>query len=115
MKKSKILLPLALLGMVFGMAACNPAKVAPKGDQSGQESQAPVETDPAKQVKINITAENDKTKLIYPDTVQLRADQEGVRWESAKPEIATVSETGLVTAVSKGSAAIKAIKKWEED
>ena len=115
MKKSKILLPLALLGMVFGVAACNPARNAPKGDQSGQESQAPVETDPAKQVKINITAENDKTKLIYPDTVQLRADQEGVRWESAKPEIATVSETGLVTAVSKGSAAIKAIKEGFKD
>ena len=115
MKKSKILLPLALLGMVFGVAACNPARNAPKGDQSGQQSQTPVETDPAKQVKINITAENDKTKLIYPDTVQLRADQEGVRWESAKPEIATVSETGLVTAVSKGSAAIKAIKEGFKD
>ena len=49
MKKTKILLPLALLGMVFGVAACNPASDAPKGDQSGQESQAPVETDPAKQ------------------------------------------------------------------
>ena len=118
MKKSKILLPLALLGLVFGMAACNTNNGGQQGGEQQseqQQSQTPVETDPAKQVKINITAEGDKTKLIYPDTVQLSADQEGVMWESAKPEIATVSETGLVTAVSKGSAAIKAIKEGFKD
>ena len=116
MSKKKLILPLTVFALLisFGLSACN----NDNGEQGGgQESQQTSEDKPssAKQEKINITAAEGKTKLVYPDTVQLTADQEGVTWESAKPEIATVSATGLVTAVSKGSAPIKAIKEGFKD
>ena len=116
MSKKKFILPLTVFALLisFGLSACN----NDNGEQGGgQESQQTSEDKPssAKQEKINITAAEGKTKLVYPDTVQLTADQEGVTWESAKPEIATVSATGLVTAVSKGSAPIKAIKEGFKD
>lgn len=40
---------------------------------------------------------------------------EGIIWESSNPAVATVSETGLVTAVSAGTAEIKAKAGDEED
>ena len=122
MSKKKFILPFTVFAMLisFGLAACNGDNGGNQGgDNSGdvQDSQPASENKPssAKQEKINITAADGKTKLVYPDTVQLTADQEGVTWESAKPEIATVSATGLVTAVSKGSASIKAIKEGFKD
>ena len=122
MSKKRFILPLTVFAMLisFGLAACNGNNGDNQGgDNSGepQESQQASQDKPssAKVEKINITAADNKTKLIYPDTVQLTADQEGVTWESAKPEIATVSPTGLVTAVSKGSASIKAIKEGFKD
>lgn len=120
MSKKKNFLPLAVFALLLGLGlgACNGGNNGGgDSDGAGQESQQASETKPssAKQEKINITAADGKTKLIYPDTVQLTADQEGVTWESAKPEIATVSATGLVTAVSKGSASIKAIKEGFKD
>ena len=122
MSKKRFILPLTVFAMLisFGLAACNGNNGDNQGgDNSGepQESQQASENKPssAKLEKINITAADNKTKLIYPETVQLTADQEGVTWESAKPEIATVSPTGLVTAVSKGSASIKAIKEGFKD
>ena len=120
MSKKKKFLPLTVFALLLGLGlgACNGGNNGGgDSDGAGQESQQVSETKPssAKQEKINITAADGKTKLIYPDTVQLTADQEGVTWESAKPEIATVSATGLVTAVSKGSAAIKAIKDGFKD
>ena len=115
MKKSKILLPLALLGMVFGVAACNQTTDESKADQNEPQSQASIETDPAKQVKINITAPEGKKSILYGETLQLSADQEGVAWESSKPEVATIDANGLVTAVSKGSTTIKASKLGFKD
>ena len=120
MSKKKYFLPLTVLTLLLGLGlgACNGENNGGgNSDGAGQESQQASETksSSAKQEKINITAADGKTKLIYPDTVQLTADQEGVTWESAKPEIATVSTTGLVTAVSKGSASIKAIKEGFRD
>ena len=122
MSKKKFILPFTVFAMLisFGLAACNGDNGGNQGgDNSGdvQDSQPASENKPssAKLEKIVITAADNKTKLVYPDTVQLSADQEGVTWESAKPEIATVSSTGLVTAVSKGSASIKAIKEGFKD
>ena len=122
MSKKRFILPFTVFAMLisFGLAACNGDNGGNQGgDNSGdvQDSQPASENKPssAKQEKIVITAADNKTKLVYPDTVQLSADQEGVTWESAKPEIATVSSTGLVTAVSKGSASIKAIKEGFKD
>ena len=105
MKKSKILMPLALMGLVFGLAACNNA--GPKSQ--GNESTPAVESQ-GKQEKITINAADGKTKLILGEKVQLTASVEGVTWESDHPEVATVSESGLVESKSAGSVKITAKK-----
>ena len=104
MKKTKILLPLALMGLVFGLAACNNAEPKSQGNES-----VPAESQ-GKQEKITITAADGKTKLILGESVQLTASIEGVTWESDHPEIAAVSATGLVESKGAGSAKITAKK-----
>ena len=119
MKGRKLFIPFAafILALSMGLAACgnsgNPSQGG--GDQSQDSG-----TTSAKQEKITVEAEGGKKSLILGETVQLSAkvgDQalDGVTWESAKPEVATVSATGLVTSVSKGSATIKAIKEGYKD
>ena len=131
MKKSKFLLPLTAFALLlsFGLAACNNA--TDKGGDGAKESepqqqesqkqdeskQASSEGQPssAKQEKITVTAAGDKTKLMYGETVQLTASVEGVTWTSSKPEIASVDGNGLVSALAKGSASIKASKEGFRD
>ena len=123
MKKRKFILPITAFALLLslGLAACNNSGKQDGSSQQGgeqQESQPAASEESqsqAKQEKINITAAEGKTKLVHPATVQLTADQEGVTWESAKPEIATVSATGLVTSVAKGSTTIKAKKDGFKD
>ena len=106
MKKSRLFLPLTALALLFsfGLAAC--------GGNSGGENQ---QQSSGAEVKINVTAEGGKNKLIKGETVQLTADVAGVSWESDKPEFATVSDAGLVSAVSKGTAKITAKKAGYKD
>ena len=117
MKGRKLLIPIAtfVLALSMGLAACgnsgNPSQ--------GGESQPSGDTS-AKQEKISVEAEGGKKSLILGEKVQLTAKVgdavlEGVTWESAKPEIASVDANGLVTSVSKGSATIKAIKDGYKD
>ncbi len=106
MKKSKILLPLALLGLVFGVAACNGGE-----KKEGGEDTPTSQVTPGKEEKITITAKDDKKTLILGETVQLTASVEGVTWESKKPEVATVDANGLVTSVGVGSTTITASKE----
>ena len=80
----------------FGVAAC--------GGGNGNQSSV-------RQEQIKITAADSKTNLILGETVQLTAtNAEGVKWESEKPEIATVNDSGLVTSVAVGSTKITASK-----
>ena len=65
--------------------------------------------------KIEVTAAGDKTSLLATETVQLTASQEGVTWESDDPEVASVSATGLVTAIKFGTAKITAKKQGFND
>lgn len=106
MKKSKILLPLALLGLVFGVAACNGGE-----KKEGGEDTPTSQVTPGKEEKITITAKDDKKTLILGETVQLTASVDGVTWESKKPEVATVDANGLVTSVAVGSTTITASKE----
>lgn len=122
MKKKGLILPLTVFAMLLSLslAGCNNNNGDGGGDGGEQEtpiSQPASEYKPssAKLEKINITSEGNVKSILYGQTLQLNADQEGVTWESSKPEIATVSPTGLVTAVSKGSAAIKASKEGFKD
>ena len=97
MKRNRLFLPLAVLGLLFsfGLTACNGG-----GTPSSQ-----------KQEKITVTAEGGKNKLILGETVQLTASVEGVAWESKQPSVATVSDAGLVTSVAVGTAQITASKE----
>ena len=102
MRKSRLFLPLAAFGLLLsmGLAACGNAGGGAGGSSSQQA-----------QPKINVTAANNKTTLVMEEVVQLSADQEGVTWTSGKPEIASVSEQGLVTALRPGSSTITAKKE----
>ena len=62
-------------------------------------------------VKINVTAANDDTELLVGETVQLSADQQNVEWKTSDATVATVSDTGLVTAHKLGNATISAEKE----
>ena len=121
MKKKGLILPLTVFAMLLSLslAGCNNnnGDGGDGGEQETPSSQPASEDKPssAKLEKINITSEGNVKSILYGQTLQLNADQEGVTWESSKPEIATVSPTGLVTAVSKGSAAIKASKEGFKD
>ena len=58
-------------------------------------------------IKVSVATDG-KTSLLVGETVQLNADKQGVTWASSDASIATVSETGLVTAVKVGEATITA-------
>ena len=114
---------LGLLGVLFAftLVACNsPASQPADGSQGeeGQVSSAAPDSKPSskpQEQKITITAEGGKKTLEIGEEVQLSSDVEGVTWESAKPEVATVSGAGLVKAIAPGSATIKAIKEGYKD
>ena len=117
MKGRKLLIPIAtfILALSMGLAACGNS-----GDQSQSGGDNSQSEPPAKQEKISVEAEGGKKALILGEKVQLTAKVgdavlEGVTWESAKPDIASVDANGLVTSVSKGSATIKAIKDGYKD
>ena len=109
MKKTKILLPLAMLALLFGTAACNNNN---QGQGGGNNSSA---STPAQAEKITITAAEGKTKLILGETVQLTASVQGVLWSSSDENIATVDAKGLVTSKAVGKTTIKATKDGYKD
>lgn len=117
MKGRKLFIPFAafVLALSMGLAACGNSGDPSQGGGDNSQSEPP-----AKQEKISVEAEGGKKSLILGEKVQLTAKVggavlEGVTWESAKPEIASVDANGLVTSVSKGSATIKAIKDGYKD
>ena len=105
MKKRKFILPLTAFALLvsFGLAACN-------GGGNGGESQSQQQSS-GEQEKITVTAAGGKNKLLVGEKVQLTASVAGVTWESKKPEVATVDQNGLVTAIGKGSTSISATKE----
>ncbi len=105
MKKMKILLPLAMLALLFGTVACGNNQ---GGGNGGGNSTAQTE-------KITITAAEGKTKLILGETVQLTASVSGVSWSSSNETIATIDANGLVTSKAVGKTTIKATKNGYKD
>ena len=108
MKKKNLLLPLTTiaLALTMGLAACTGGQ----GGSQGGESQAESQQSQGQQEKITIQAADGKTTLLLGQTVQLTASVEGVTWSSKKEDVATVSASGLVTAVGEGSTTITASK-----
>lgn len=109
MKKAIIFLPLFALALTFGVVACNQS-----GENSTKSAKTPSSSIPAKP-KIVVAATDNKTTLELEETVQLSAKEgdaalEGVTWKSSDATVASVSDSGLVTALKKGSVTITATK-----
>ena len=110
MKRKSFLIPAAAFALLLslGLAACGGG-----GQEGGKESTPQQQS--GKQESIKVTAAGDKKTLILGETVQLTADQDGVTWQSEKPEIADVNQSGLVTSFAVGSAKIVAKKDGFKD
>jgi len=89
------------MAMGVGLVGCQKA---------AEESSAQTSNTSTAQEKIVVKAADSKTKIILGQTLQLTSSVEGVTWESSDATIATVSATGLVTAVKVGSVKITAKK-----
>ena len=110
MKIKKVFGAVALL-LALTVVGCNnntPANSASskKGGTVSSSSALP---------SIAVSAAESKTSLLPGETVQLSSSVEGVTWESSAAAVATVSDAGLVTAVKRGSATIKAKKDGYKD
>ena len=105
MKKMKVLLPFAVVGLMLSLGACG----GPGGGESGQSTTPSV----APQPKVTVKTADDKTSLtlVVGENGQLKASEEGVTWASNNEKVATVDQTGKVTAVAAGTAKISAAKE----
>ena len=107
----KILLPVAMFGLLLGLVACNNGGNNNEPGNKSEPASSQAQTTSAKQEKITITAADGKTKLILGQEVQLTASVEGVKWESDHPEIVEVNENGKAISKAVGRATIKATKE----
>ena len=105
MKLKKVFGVLAVL-LALTVTACNNTP-AGSGSKGGQTTSA--------LPSITVTAAEGKKSLLVGETVLLTASVEGVTWQSANAQVATVDQTGLVTAVALGSVSIKAVKDGYRD
>ncbi|MCQ2772986.1 MAG: Ig-like domain-containing protein [Bacilli bacterium] len=64
-----------------------------------------------KEEKIVVTAANNQNSVVIGGTIQLTASIEGVAWTSSDLSVATVSTSGLVTALKAGDVTITASKQ----
>ena len=112
MKKNKIFLPMiGLLAFAMGLVGCNkPAENS--GDKSNQSSQV---TPQKETIKVTDPDNKNAGELEIEKTLQLKASVDGVTWASADAKIATVDNTGKVTAVAAGEVKIKATKEGYYD
>jgi predicted peptidase len=115
MKKRRFLIPLLALSMlsIGTLVGCggnndNPTDNPDNPDKPDTPDNPDTPDTPDEKPQIVITAE--KTKIYVNETLQLQANVEGVTWSSRDDSIATVSETGLVTALKQGEVIILARK-----
>lgn len=101
-------------GMVTAVAVGSATITASADDDSGVRAICNVTVVPTPAEEIRIAAEGDTT-LKATETVQLTATvlpetttDKSVFWKSSVPEVATVTQDGLVTAISVGEAVITA-------
>ena len=114
MKKTKLFLPvMACLLFGMGLAACQNNNASSGGNQ--QSSQAQQSSSQSQQQRIKITAAGDKKTLVIGEKVQLTADVGEVAWSSSDANVATVSNSGEVTAVAGGEVTITAKKEGYKD
>ncbi len=109
--KKRILLAL-LLG-VLPLTGCNPTSSSTSSGSTTPETSTSETAQPVLVSQITLSAS--KTELIEGESVQLEAvvlpedaSDKALVYQSSDPSVATVSETGLVTAIKEGKAIITA-------
>lgn len=110
---------LMALVMAFGMTACNPTDPDPEPDPN------PIDPDPDPEPnpdptgdELTVTISQTTAFLNKDETLQLTAtasDGSAITWASSNDAIATVNNSGLVTAVQLGEATITATAGKDED
>ncbi|MBR3675167.1 MAG: Ig-like domain-containing protein, partial [Bacilli bacterium] len=112
MKKIKALTLLSSFALTMCLASCggntgNSAagsqESTPAGSQTSTASSSQLE-------KIELTTEGSKT-LHVGETLQINSSVEGVTYKSSNEKVATVDQTGKVTATGLGTASISAEKE----
>ena len=112
MKKIKALTLLSSFALTMCLASCggntgNSAagsqESTPAGSQTSTASSSQLE-------KIELTTEGSKT-LHIGETLQIKSSVEGVTYKSSDEKVATVDQTGKVTATGLGTASISAEKE----
>jgi len=118
MKKQKLIITLAVFGMLLGgsLVGCQ------KKDSNGSSSNPPSSKQPSSSLlpRLTVAAQDNKTQLVLGETVQLSANLDnvavtGVSWTSSNEAVATVSASGLVSSVGLGTTSIKAVKDGFRD
>ena len=115
--KKRILLAL-LLGLL-PLTGCNPTSSSASSGSTTPETSTSETTQPVLVSQITLSAS--KTELIEGESVQLEAvvlpedaSDKALVYQSSDPSIATVSESGLVTAIKEGKATITAESAREQ-
>ena len=113
--KTKNLLKLLMLATL--MTGCGNATTSSSASAPASSSNTPISSSTKDEVKVlgvEVTSENDVTTIKEEQTLQLTAvvypenANQSVVWSSSDNLVATVSETGLVTGVSRGQVVITA-------
>ena len=119
MRKGRIFLPLIALSL-FGLVACGANEAQPSESSKGGSQNTQQTSSVPKKESITVSAADGKVSLEPEETVQLSAKVganalDGVIWSSADATIASVDNTGKVTAVKKGEVVISAKKDGYND
>ena len=113
MKLKKVFGALALL-LALTVVGCNSNSAPASGSKASGSKGGNTQTT-SSLPSITVTAAGSKSSIIIGETLQLTSSVEGVTWESSAAAVASVDSSGLVTAVAKGSATIKAKKDGYKD
>ena len=112
MKKIKALTLLSSLALTMCLASCggNGNGGASKADESTPAGSQTSTASSSQLEKIELTTEGSKT-LHVGETLQIKSSVEGVTYKSSDEKVATVDQTGKVTATGLGTASISAEKE----
>ena len=99
MKKIKALTLLSSLALTMCLASCGGNGGASKADESTPAGSQTSTASSSQLEKIELTTEGSKT-IHVGETLQIKSSVEGVTYKSSDEKVATVDQTGKVTATA---------------